>query len=143
VEVEPSRIEVLERLTSDPSRLCGMEDLFSLGYLGFALGPDQRTLYYLTGGPIYRDGERVAGLGSIAKGAARGEENLHLVTYDIRSGERKDHGPVVYEDGSAPSYVNSIAVGQDGSVYSLGRVTDTAGRTRTDLFRVGSSQIEL
>jgi len=34
------RMEVLERLTSLPSKRSGMFDQFSYGYLGFALGPD-------------------------------------------------------------------------------------------------------
>lgn len=48
---EEGRIEVLQRLCSASSQRAGMSDQFSLGYLGFALGPDQRTAYYLTGGP--------------------------------------------------------------------------------------------
>jgi hypothetical protein len=28
-----------------------MFDEFSYGYLGFTLGPDEQTIYYLTGGP--------------------------------------------------------------------------------------------
>ena len=41
-----SRIEVLDRITAEPSKRCGMFDQFSYGYLGFALGPDGRTLHY-------------------------------------------------------------------------------------------------
>ena len=55
------KVEVLERLTSLPSKRSGMCDQFSYGYLGVILGPDGRTLYYLTGGPIYVDGKRVKG----------------------------------------------------------------------------------
>jgi len=29
---------------------------------------------------------------------------------------------VFFEDGSRPTFVNSIAVGKDGTVYTLGRV---------------------
>ncbi len=126
------RLEVLERLTSLPSKLSGMYDQFSFGYLGFKLGPDGRTIYYLTGGPVYVDGKRVTGEEAIARGAARGIENLHLVTYDIPTGKYEDHGPVFYPDGQRPLYVNSIAIGKDGTVYTLARITEN-GRTRTDL----------
>jgi hypothetical protein len=129
------RVEVLERLTSLPSKRSGMYDQFSYGYLGFTLGPDGRTLYYLTGGPIYVAGKRVTGKTSTAKGESKGEENLHLVTYDIPSRRFTDHGAIFFEDGGRPSYVNSIAVGQDGSVYALSRITKR-GRMRTDLIRV-------
>ena len=48
------RVVVLQRITSLPSQQSGMNDEFSYGYLGFILGPDEKTLYYLTGGPIFR-----------------------------------------------------------------------------------------
>lgn len=126
------RVEVLERLTSEPSKRSGMFDQFSYGYLGFTLGPDGRTLHYLTGGPIYVNGKRLAGKTSTAMGEAKGLEDLHLVTYDIRSGKYTDNGAVFYPDGQRPLYVNSIAVGKDGMVYTLARITEN-GRTRTDL----------
>jgi hypothetical protein len=126
------RVDVLERLTSEPSKRSGMFDQFSYGYLGFTLGPDDHTLHYLTGGPIYVEGRRVTGKSSTAKGESKGQENLHLVTYDIPVAKYTDHGPIFFDNGERPSYVNSIAVGKDGTVYALSRVTEN-GRTRTDL----------
>jgi hypothetical protein len=55
-------------------------------------------------------------------GEAKGLEDLHLITWDTRTGTYKDHGPVFLEDGARPTYVNSIAIGRDGTVYTLGRV---------------------
>ncbi len=129
------RIEVLERLTSIPSKLTGMGDQFSYGYLGFTLGPDGHTIYYLTGAPIYIDGKRVMGAATTAKGEAKGLEDLHLITYDILTGKYLDHGAIFYPDGERPLYVNSIAVGKDGTVYSMGRIT-REGKVVTDLFSV-------
>jgi hypothetical protein len=126
------KIEIVERITSEPSRKSGMFDQFSYGYLGFQLGPDGETIYYLTGGPIYVDGHRLKGTDEIAKGAAKGLENLHLITYHIPSNGYKDHGPIFYENGDRPLCVNSIAVGTDGNIYTLARITEN-GRTRTDL----------
>jgi len=48
-------------------------------------------------------------------GESKGQENLHLITYDIAAGKYKDHGPIFYEDGQRPAYVNSIGVGKDGT----------------------------
>ncbi len=129
------RIEVLDRITSEVSKSSGMFDQFSYGYLGFAPGPDRRTIYYLTGGPIYQDGRRVAGKTSTAMGEAKGLEDLHLITYDIPTLKYRDHGAIFYENGQRPLYVNSIAVGLDGTVYFLARITE-GGRTRTDLVSV-------
>jgi len=131
------RMDVLERLTSIPSKLTGMGDQFSYGYLGFKLGPDGETIYYLTGAPIYIDGKRVLGATSTAKGEAKGLENLHLITYNIKTGRYLDHGAVFYPDGERPLYVNSIAIGKDGTVYSMGRVKRN-DKVVTDLFSIPS-----
>jgi hypothetical protein len=112
-----------------------MFDQFSYGYLGFQLGPDQETVYYLTGGPIYIDGKRVKGTDQIAKGAAKGLENLHLVTYHLPTHTYKDHGPIFYADGNRPTYVNSIAIGADESVYTLARF-DHQGHEIQDLIKI-------
>ncbi len=60
------------KVSSEPSRKSGIFDQFSYGYLGFDLGPDKETLYYLTGGPIYIEGKRDKGVDEIAMGAAKG-----------------------------------------------------------------------
>lgn len=129
------QVEIVARLTSALSQRSGMFDQFSYGYLGFVLGPDGRTIYYLTGGPVYVDGKRVAGKSKTAMGESKGMENLHLVTYNIPAAKYTDHGPIFFENGDRPYYVNSLAVGKDGSVYCLSRITEN-GRTRTDLIGV-------
>ncbi len=129
------KIEIVERLTSEPSRKSGMFDQFSYGYLGFQPGPDGETIHYLTGGPIYIDGQRLKGADQIAKGAAKGLENLHLITFHIPTQTYKDHGPIFYADGSRPTYVNSIAIGSDGAVYTLARF-DHNGREIQDLVKI-------
>ena len=53
------RVEVLDRLTSEPSQRSGMYDEFSYGYLGFTLGPDGRAIYYLTGGRFTSKGSEL------------------------------------------------------------------------------------
>jgi hypothetical protein len=130
-------IEIVDRITSLPSRKSGMFDQFSYGYLGFQLGPDHETIYYLTGGPIYIDGKRLKGEEQIAKGAAKGLENLHLVTYHIPFRHYSDHGPIFYPDGQRPTYVNSIAVGADGNVYALARI-DHEGKVIQDLIKISN-----
>ncbi|WP_436413137.1 hypothetical protein [Petrimonas sp.] len=129
------RVEIVERITSEPSRKSGMYDQFSYGYLGFDLGNDKETLYYLTGGPIYENGKRVTGMKKISMGAARGLENLHLITYHIPSGKYTDHGPIFYEDGSRPTYVNSIALDKEGNVYTLARF-EHDGKEVEDLVKI-------
>lgn len=132
------QIELVDRITSSLSKKCGMFDQFSYGYLGFALGQDQETIHYLTGGPIFENGKRLKGENEIAKGAARGLENLHLITYNIPKSTYTDHGPIFYTDGQRPLYVNSIAIGDDGTVYTLARI-ERKGKTVTDLISIPSA----
>ncbi len=129
------QITVVDRITSMPSKASGMFDQFSYGYLGFAMGPDGHTLHYLTGGPVYVDGKRVRGKSTTAMGESKGTENLHLITYDTRAGKYTDQGPIFYANGDRPAYVNSIAVGKDGTVYTLARITEN-GRMRADLISI-------
>jgi len=74
------------------------------------------------GGPISIEGKRVTGKGKTAMGGAKGLEDLHLITYHTRTGTCKDNGAVFPEGGQRPTNVNSITVGKDGTVYTLGRV---------------------
>ncbi|MBX3178474.1 MAG: hypothetical protein KF886_14025 [Candidatus Hydrogenedentes bacterium] len=130
-----NRVVVLDRITSEVSKRSGMFDQFSYGYLGFELAPDGRTLVYLTGGPIYQDGRRVAGKESTAMGEAKGLENLHLITWDIPTGQYLDHGAIFYENGDRPLYVNSLAIAKDGAICFLARITEN-GHLRSDLVTV-------
>ncbi len=130
-------VQIVDRITSLPSKRSGMFDQFSYGYLGFALGPDGTTLHYLTGGPVYVDGKRVAGKATTAMGESKGIENLHLITYDIPARKYTDHGPIFFADGRRPYYVNAIAIGADGTVYTLSRVNDD-NPPKTDLISIPS-----
>lgn len=128
------KVEVVDRITSEPSRKSGMFDQFSYGYLGYNIDKEG-TIYYLTGAPIYRDGKRVAGLDRINMGAAKGLEYLHLVTYNIPDREYRDLGPIFYEDGTFPTYVNSIALGNNKDVYTLARF-EHDGKEIEDLIKI-------
>lgn len=105
-------VEVLERLTSLPSKRTGMFDKFAYGYLGLVLAADGHTLYYLTGSP----------LSAYAKGAATAktqEEGSHLITYDISTAKYADHGQIMLDNGDPATAPQSLAVAPDGTVYTL------------------------
>lgn len=127
------KVEIVERIASEPSRKSGMFDQFSYGYLGFKIKND--TIFYLTGAPIYKDGKRVAGLEKISMGAPKGLEYLHVVTYNIPEKKYKDLGPVFYEDGNFPTYVNSMAIGDDNDIYTVARF-DHNGKKIDDLVKI-------
>lgn len=128
------KVEIVDRITSAASKKSGMFDQFSYGYLGFQIN-EKGKIFYLTGGPIYENGKRVSGVDKINMGAAKGLENLHVVTYDIPTKTYSDLGAVFYEQGGRPTYVNSIALGNDGTVYTLGRFMNN-GKEIEDLVKI-------
>ncbi|MCX6213002.1 hypothetical protein [Spirosoma sp.] len=132
-----STLTVVERITSEPSKRSGMSDQFRYGYLGFQLGPDDTTVYYLTGGPIPADEKKQEGAESSVKESGSAQENLHLVTYHLPTFHYQDHGPIYYADGTRPSHVNSIAIGADGTIYTLARF-DYEGHSVQDLIKISS-----
>ncbi len=115
------KVEVLDRIASEPSRKSGTYDRFSYGYLGLTLGPDGHTLYYLTGAPRQQ-----------ARPEDEGEEDVHLVTYDIPSGKYLDHGTVALEDGRRLGWAQALAVGREGEVYTVSQVKED-GKARAEL----------
>jgi hypothetical protein len=147
----PSRVEVLDRICSLPSKRLGNHDFFSYGYLGFTCREDRATdrmlVHYLTGAPIFEEGDARAlpVAKNTKKGESRGTEHLHYVTFDLdaldEEGEGganpyRDHGPVYFVNRAGfPTYVNSIALGGgdhgDGAVFALGRMENGL----TDVFR--------
>jgi hypothetical protein len=104
------KVEVLTRLTSEPSQRSGMFDKFEYGYLGLQLGADGHTLYYLTGAPLPDNAH------------GRGEAS-HLVTYDIASDKYQDHGEILLDNGDPADAEQALILGQDGTVYTLTHIT--------------------
>lgn len=102
-------VEVLERLTSLPSKQSGMFDKFDYGYLGLVLAADGHTLYYLTGSPL-----------TDSKNAKKTHgEGAHLITYDIATAKYVDHGQIVLDNGDPATAPQSLAVAPDGTVYTI------------------------
>ena len=123
---QAQKVTVVTRLVSDPTYESGMYDAFKYGYLGFTLGPDGHTIYYLTGSP------------STATGAAAGEpagekkqEEIHFVTYNIPTGKRVDHGVLQLENGMRPFFAESIAIGSK-NIYTVSKIRE-GGHLRVDL----------
>lgn len=132
-----AKVEVLERLTSLPSKKAGMFDAFDFGYLSFALGPDGHTIFYLTSAPSNRDpgSLNLNPRHVLSTGLKTENIDLHLITFDLNTETYKDHGPVFLNNGASPFLVNSITFGMDNAVYALGRIRDKEN-IRTDLMRI-------
>jgi hypothetical protein len=114
VDPKAPSVKLLERLTSEPSKASGMLDQFEYGYLGLTLAADGHTLYYLTGAPLPG---RTPGSGPGHR------EGAHLITYDLSSHTYHDHGLILLDNGEPASAPQSLAVADDGTVYSLCYVT--------------------
>ena len=100
-------VELIERIAAEELRRNGRFEPFRYGYLSLQLGPDGRTLYYLTStyGLTAEDGRQV-------------REATHLVTYDLESGKYADHGMLRLEDGRYPRMSQCHAVHPNGKCYT-------------------------
>jgi hypothetical protein len=75
--------------------------------LGFLLGPDN-TLYYLAHGPALEiEGRRTV------------RSSVRLITYNIDTGERIDHGTLLGPDNRRVFFTESIEIGLDGRIYTV------------------------
>jgi hypothetical protein len=106
-------IEVLERLTSEPSKLAGMAEKSGYGYLGLALDARNDRLYYLTGSP--------------PSPGSKKEEGSHLITYDISNKTYHDHGQIMLDTGEPAGNEQALAVAEDGTVYTLTQMNRNGG----------------
>jgi hypothetical protein len=118
-------VEVLARLTSEPSKRTGMFDGTEYGYLGLALGADEHTLYYLTGAPLSSDNKG-------PKTAHDQKDVAHLITYDISDHNYVDHGRILLGNGDPISPPQSLVIGSDGTLYTLSFVNQD-GKSGIDL----------
>ena len=105
-------VEVLERLTSVPSKRTGMFDKFAYGYLGLVLGADGHTLYYLTGSPLSADSKSTTTVKSQ-------EEGSHLITYDISTPKRRTMVKLCWTMAILQPLHKVFAVPAIGTVYTL------------------------
>lgn len=116
------KVEVLTRLVSDVTFDSGMYDKNKYGYLGMALGPDDHTIYDLTGS---------------RPDASSGDDQIHFLTYDISTGKRTDYGVLQLDDGRRPFFAQSIAVGNGGgTIYTIAKVRPSGSSARPNKFRI-------
>ena len=121
-------VEVLKRLTSEPSQRTGMFNQSEYGYLGLALGTGGHTLYYLTGAPLPRHSKDPSNKGTKNESsdeASHLKEGTHLITYEISSGKYVDHGEILLNDGEPIRPPQSLVIGQDGTLYALTYIART------------------
>jgi hypothetical protein len=115
------KVEVLTRLVSKQTRESGMYDRSKYGYLGFRLGPDGHTIYYLTGARPEISGA---------------DDEIHFVTYDLSSKTCIDHGVLQLADGRRPFFAQSIAIGRHGTIYTVAKVKASGSRESGSNFKI-------
>jgi hypothetical protein len=101
------RIDLIARITADELLRSGRFEPFRYGYLTLQVGPDRRTLYYLTStyGVRTEEGPDL-------------NQKIHLVTYNLETGRYADHGVLQLEDGRYPRMSQCHAVHPNGRGYT-------------------------
>ncbi len=128
-------IKMEERIFSEPYRTSGMYTRHPYGGdNGFDLGPDGETLYHLTRGPIYIDGQRITEK-QVEEMNLENSGMVYLVTYNIRTKAYVDHGPVYHANGSPVTDAYSMAITSD-AIYTLARFGGDDNKRKVDLIEI-------
>ena len=88
--------------------------------LSFTLGPDN-IIYYATNSAIGDEEGNPYWGGGMSAG---------LVTFDLNTGERRDHGVIRTRDERVLVHPNSAAAAADGTIYFVGHVLEPEGQGR-------------
>jgi hypothetical protein len=134
-EPHAGRLELIERVCAEELRRVGHYEPFHYGYLTLQLGPDRKTLYYLTStyGVPLEDGGLMSAAHLVTPGHKSSDterrqyrlpdgrrivETIHLITYNLATREYADHGVVRLDDGRYPRMSQSHAVHPAGRCYA-------------------------
>jgi hypothetical protein len=134
-EPHAGRLELIERISAEEIRRVGHYEPFHYGYLTLKLGPDRKTLYYLTStyGVPLEDGGLMQAAHLVSPGHKSSDserrayrlpdgrrivETIHLITYNLATREYADHGVVRLEDGRYPRMSQCHGVHPAGRCYA-------------------------
>lgn len=109
-EFDPAKNFIRTIAELRPMALLGSVRNPMVSQLGFMIGPDN-TIYYLSHGPAVD-----------IPGRPKPQSNVYLITYEIDSGIYTDHGPILTADNRRVYFTESIAIGNDGQIYTVGWV---------------------
>lgn len=129
---DPSKpeIKLIDRLSARPIKERGDYEPYHYGYGGLSIGPDNETIYYITGIPrAYGQDPRKYG----HKGAV-----LKLTTYNLRTEKYNDWGIIQLEDGRVTALTHSVIPHPDGRVYIVPWIVDLKNKPDND-----PSQVDL
>ena len=88
--------------------------------LAFTLGTDNKIYF----APVAQPFDYTADLGLIEGNVTGSYHNTHLVTYDIESGVRLDHGIIEVEEHTKVLGVGGATTGPDGTIYFCAAVEE-------------------
>ena len=134
-EPHEGRLDLIDRIACDEIRRVGHYEPFHYGYLTLQLGPDRKTLYYLTSsyGVPTDDGGLIPAAHLVSPGHKSADterkqyrlpdgrrivENIHLLTYNLETADRLNHGVVRLEDHRYPRMSQCHAVHPSGRCYT-------------------------
>ena len=119
VEYDPNigtegKMTLLGQISAD--RYVGRRDV-PYAMISFCRGPDNIIYYACNSGIGDEEGNPYWG-GGMSAG---------LVTFDLNTGEKKDHGLIRVEDGLVAIHPNSASAAPDGTIYFVSHVLEKGG----------------
>ena len=122
VEYDPhdgpeGKMRLLDQISAD--RYVGKREV-PYAMISFARGPDN-VIYYATNSAVGEEEGNPYWGGGMSAG---------LVTYDLNTGERQDHGVIRTQDDRVAVHPNSASAAPDGTIYFVSHVLEPEGEGR-------------
>ncbi|MCK4558202.1 MAG: hypothetical protein KAV45_00360 [Calditrichia bacterium] len=96
------------------------QNMIPYATLAFTLGKDDKIYY----APVVQPFDYTADLGVIGGDVTGSYHYTHLVTYDLNTGERIDHGAIKVENDAIVLGVGGATTGPDGTIYICAAVEE-------------------
>ena len=124
------RIDSLSRLQPDEALQSG--EIFDSG-LGMTFSEDGNMLYYIAVAPGKKQDVTVMDNQKMKKYEQHLHEDYNLISYNLETKERIDHGKIILQDNIKPIHINCLATNSKGEFYAMAFLNLVEGKTDTEL----------
>ena len=123
-------IDSLSRLQPDAALKSG--EIFDSG-LGMVFNEEGNMLYYVAVAPGKKQDITVMVHQKMKKYEKPHHEDYNLISYNLDTKERIDHGKIILQDNIKPVHINCLATNSKGQFYAMSFLNLVEGKTDTEL----------
>jgi len=123
-------VDYLSRLQPDEALKCGKT--FDCG-LGMVFNEEGDILYYVAVAPGGKQDVIVMVNQKMKKYDQHHPKDYNLISCNLETKERIDHGKIILQDNLKPSHINCLATNSKGQFYAMAFLNLAEGKTDTEL----------